>query len=195
MITHDMIRIKELGDGEREARVTLTCKGCYTPVHLKALIIQEIYGDKNKELELLERENARLNKTVTLLTYNGSIIQDQLTQVRRMLARIDRVSKITENKEPNPSKNIIQDIQEKTCTYFSISIELLKSNKRFKNIVLARHIAMYLTREQGFSFPEIAREFNRRDHTTVIHAVKKIEEQIMDDQKLGCMVDDIREAR
>ena len=62
-----------------------------------------------------------------------------------------------------------------TAQYFSFTIEQLCSNTRTPPLVQARHIAMYLCRElTDLSLPNIAREFGGKDHTTVMHGVKKI---------------------
>jgi chromosomal replication initiator protein len=67
-------------------------------------------------------------------------------------------------------------IVEKTAQHFDISLTDLLSPKRDKEIVLPRQVAMYLLRsELHLSFPKIATELGRKDHTTAIHSVDKIE--------------------
>jgi chromosomal replication initiator protein len=67
-------------------------------------------------------------------------------------------------------------IVERTARYFSVPMEDLLSPKRDKDIVYPRQIAMYLLRnELHMSFPKIANELGRKDHTTAIHSVDKIE--------------------
>jgi chromosomal replication initiator protein len=62
-----------------------------------------------------------------------------------------------------------------TADYFSISLEDLTSHSRSRNLVNARQIAMYLCRElTDLSLPSIGKHFGGKDHTTVMHAVKKI---------------------
>jgi chromosomal replication initiator protein len=59
---------------------------------------------------------------------------------------------------------------------FGISIDELLSSSRTRPLVNARQIAMYVCREvTDLSFPQIAKAFGKSDHTTVIHAVQKIE--------------------
>lgn len=63
--------------------------------------------------------------------------------------------------------------------YFDLRPEEFKSQKRNRNVSFPRQIAMYLCRDiLGLSLPKIGEEFGGRDHTTVIHAVKKIEEEV-----------------
>jgi len=69
----------------------------------------------------------------------------------------------------------IEDIQKKVASYFNINIREMSSSKRSKNIAYPRQIAMYATKElTTMSLPEIGRNFGGRDHTTVLHAVRKI---------------------
>lgn len=71
-----------------------------------------------------------------------------------------------------------KQVVERTARYFSISIEDILSPKRDKEIVYPRQIAMYMLRsELHMSFPKIAVELGRKDHTTAIHSVEKIEKE------------------
>jgi chromosomal replication initiator protein len=71
-----------------------------------------------------------------------------------------------------------KQIVERTARYFSVSIEDIMSPKRDKEIVYPRQIAMYMLRsELHMSFPKIASELGRKDHTTAIHSVDKIEKE------------------
>lgn len=73
------------------------------------------------------------------------------------------------------SKQII----DKTAKHFQLSVEEMCSEKRDKYIVIPRQIAMYLLRsELHLSFPKIANELGRKDHTTAIHSIEKIEKSI-----------------
>ena len=66
--------------------------------------------------------------------------------------------------------------------------------KRDKDIVVPRQIAMYLLRsELHLSFPKVARELGRKDHTTAIHSVEKIEKGMTFDQIIRQHVNEIKE--
>jgi chromosomal replication initiator protein len=66
-----------------------------------------------------------------------------------------------------------------TAQYFGLSIDDLCGQSRSRNLVLARQIAMYLCRElTELSLPKIGLEFGGRDHTTVMHADRKIRQQM-----------------
>ncbi len=76
----------------------------------------------------------------------------------------------------------IETIQKEVSNYFGIKVNDLKSNKKQKNIAFPRQISMYLVRRYtGASFPEIGEKFGGKDHSTVIHAVNKIENLIKED--------------
>jgi chromosomal replication initiator protein len=86
-----------------------------------------------------------------------------------------------------------KQIVERTAKYFQINLDELLSPKRDKDIVVPRQIAMYLLRsELHLSFPKIAHELGRKDHTTAIHSVEKIEKEMHYD---ALMRDNIREIK
>lgn len=88
------------------------------------------------------------------------------------------------------SKQVI----EKASKHFQISVEDMVGPKRDKDIVCPRQIAMYLLRsELHMSFPKIAAELGRKDHTTAIHSVEKIERELQFDNTLKQHVEEIKE--
>ena len=88
------------------------------------------------------------------------------------------------------SKQII----ERTSKHFQLRVDEICSPKRDKHIVVPRQIAMYLLRsELHLSFPKIAGELGRKDHTTAIHSVEKIEKAIKLDFLIREQVASIRE--
>jgi chromosomal replication initiator protein len=75
----------------------------------------------------------------------------------------------------NDRRVSIEEIQQKICDHFSITLAEMLSEKRTANLVKPRQIAMFLSKSlTTSSLPEIGRKFGGKDHTTVIHAVKKI---------------------
>lgn len=71
----------------------------------------------------------------------------------------------------------LESIMDKVANFFMLSVADLKSSSRKKNIALPRQVAMFLCRKHTrHSFPEIGQKFGGKDHTTIMHAVKKIEE-------------------
>lgn len=88
------------------------------------------------------------------------------------------------------SKQII----DRTAKHFQLDINEMCSEKRDKHIVVPRQIAMYLLRsELHLSFPKIATELGRKDHTTAIHSIEKIEKAIKLDFIIREQVASIRE--
>lgn len=80
----------------------------------------------------------------------------------------------------------IEDIQKVVARHFNVSKNDLLSNRRTRSIVRPRQIAMYLSKQMTpRSLPEIGRRFGGRDHTTVLHAVRKIDSLSEEDPKLA----------
>lgn len=87
-----------------------------------------------------------------------------------------------------------KQIIDKTARHFQIDVKELCSPKRDKHIVVPRQIAMYLLRsELHLSFPKIANELGRKDHTTAIHSVEKIEKAAKLDVMIREQISEIRE--
>jgi chromosomal replication initiator protein len=84
----------------------------------------------------------------------------------------------------------IDQIQRKVCDLFGIKLSDLKAKNRTKAISFPRQIAMYLSRQLTHaSLSEVGRAFGGKDHTTVLHAVDKIQTLLQEDPKLRKQVD------
>lgn len=93
-----------------------------------------------------------------------------------------------------PQHLTAKQIIDKTARHFQIDSKEMCSSKRDKYIATPRQIAMYLLRsELHMSFPRIAQELGRKDHTTAIHSVNKIEKAIKLDLTIREQVAEIRE--
>ena len=93
-----------------------------------------------------------------------------------------------------PQHITAKQIIDKTARHFQISPLEICSAKRDKHIVTPRQVAMYLLRsELHLSFPKIASELGRKDHTTAIHSVEKIEKAVKLDFLIREQVADIRD--
>jgi chromosomal replication initiator protein len=87
-----------------------------------------------------------------------------------------------------------KQVVEKTARYFHLSVDDLTGPQRDKEIVVPRQIAMYIIRnELHLSFPKVARELGRKDHTTAIHSVDKIEKEQAFDQEVRAAISSIKE--
>jgi len=90
------------------------------------------------------------------------------------------------------SKNKIEQVQQLVCNHYNISLEDLKSKKRMANISVPRQIGMYICRVcLKESLPKIGLEFGGKDHTTVMHSVKKIKKEIKNNSDLENQINKI----
>ena len=93
-----------------------------------------------------------------------------------------------------PKHITAKQILEQTARYYSLAVEDILSPKRDKEIVVPRQIAMHLLRtELKLSFPKIARECGRKDHTTAIHSVEKIQKELAIDPHLRQQLVELKE--
>ena len=87
-------------------------------------------------------------------------------------------------------KITVERIQQVVADYYMQTIDDLKSTSRKKDLVTARHVAMYLTRTlTNESLPDIGRAFGGRDHSSVLHATNKITEKAESDTRTKEMLD------
>jgi chromosomal replication initiator protein len=87
----------------------------------------------------------------------------------------------------------VEFIQKTVADYFDMKIVDIKSDKRLKNIVLARQIAIWFCRDMTkSSYPDIGQKFGGKDHSTIIHSYKKIDKTISEDPKLSNIIVEIR---
>ena len=84
-------------------------------------------------------------------------------------------------------------VQETVAKYFNINKDDLASNKRSNEIAFPRQIAMYLCREvANMSYPKIGEDFGNRDHSTVMHACKKIEKEVKEKNNTRLIVESVK---
>jgi chromosomal replication initiator protein len=82
----------------------------------------------------------------------------------------------------NSREITIEKIQKTVAEHFQIKVAELKSSRRLKNFVFPRQISMYICRKlTELSYPEIGAKFGGKDHSTIIHAIKKIDKKIEED--------------
>lgn len=90
-------------------------------------------------------------------------------------------------------QNDIASIQKAVADYYKITVEVLKGKKRSANIAYPRMVAMYMCRYMtDQSFPRIGLEFGGKDHTTVMHACNKIEEDLKNNSQLKEIINEIK---
>jgi chromosomal replication initiator protein len=101
---------------------------------------------------------------------------------------IERIDEILAHliRQGEPKRVRVEDIQRIVSRHFNVPRSDLLSNRRTRTIVRPRQVAMYLAKTlTPRSLPEIGRRFGGRDHTTVLHAVRKIEGEQLKDAKLS----------
>ena len=89
--------------------------------------------------------------------------------------------------------NDIHRIQRIVAEYFQITVDDIRGKKRNSNIAFPRQIAMYLCRNMtDESFPKIGIEFGGKDHSTVMHSVDKIEQEIKENKDLAKIIEKLK---
>jgi chromosomal replication initiator protein len=107
---------------------------------------------------------------------------------------IQIVSSMFEGSKNRPKHISSRQIIERTAKHFHVSMEDILGPKRDKDIVVPRQIAMYMLRsELHLSFPKIAHELGRKDHTTAIHSVEKIEKELSYESQIKQNVSELKE--
>jgi chromosomal replication initiator protein len=93
-------------------------------------------------------------------------------------------------RQVEPKRVKIEEIQRIVARHYQVSRADILSSRRTQTVVRPRQIAMYLAKQLTLrSLPEIGRRFGGRDHTTVLHAVRKIDELVKGNQTLADEVD------
>lgn len=153
-----------------------------------------------------ERENLEVPDDVLL--FIATNIKDNIRKLEGALIRIYAFasltgSDVTIDNAREILKDIISDesssapmsidkIQEVVSNHYHIQVKDLKSNKRTKNIVFPRHLAMYIARKMTEnSTTEIGKKFGNRDHTTVMYACKIIRKKLDDDPYFNSLLNKI----
>ena len=134
------------------------------------------------------------NDLITLLSnhsYKQNLINNLIAQVQ--LGNADGVNIDFESLPVSQRDNMIDFIQNLVASHFNLNIQELLSQRRSRSLARPRQIAMYLAKHHTTnSLPDIGRKFSNRDHTTVIHAVKKIDELIKKDNDIRQSVEELK---
>lgn len=115
-------------------------------------------------------------------------------EMRALEPNLDIAVSVLGSTRTRPKHLSAKQIIERTAKHFQVSMDDILGPKRDKDIVVPRQIAMYILRsELHLSFPKIARELGRKDHTTAIHSVEKIEKESQIDSSLRNAIAEIKE--
>jgi len=141
-----------------------------------------------------------------VITYIAQNIQSNIRKLEGALIRIYAYASLTNKTEvtlelaqealkhliSNNKKITLNDIKEVVANYYSIGVDELVSKKKTKNIAYPRQVAMFVARKlTDLSLPKLGDEFGGRDHSTVLHACNKIEEDIEKNHEIKKNIDDI----
>ena len=139
----------------------------------------------------MEAESVRVSEDVIL--FIAEQIQTNIRELEGALIRVvayalleekpislDMAKIVLKDMLRETTKSIsIEMVQKEVARFFQVSLADLRAKKRNRNIVQARQIAMYLSRQlANQSLPEIGNAFGGKDHTTVLHSCKKIEHEL-----------------
>ena len=164
--------------------------------------------DLETRIAILQKkaQTCKLEISDEIIQYIAQKIPSNIRQLEGALNKLEAYSTLTQTEIDFPlAKQILRDfitieekeisvqlIQKVTAEYFSIKTSVLLSKKRNRNIVTARHIAMYLAKElTDLPLMSIGDSFGGKDHTTVIHSCNKIKELIKSDKKVKYNIDRI----
>jgi chromosomal replication initiator protein len=115
-------------------------------------------------------------------------------EMRGVEPSVQIVSSLFEGAKSRPKHINARQIIERTAKHFHLSLDDILGPKRDKDIVVPRQIAMYMLRsELHMSFPKIAHELGRKDHTTAIHSVEKIEKEMSYESQIKQLVNELKE--
>lgn len=148
-----------------------------------------------------------LNFNAEILEYLANHIQSNIRELEGALTKLVAFCEMrgtTPSLEMaehmiSPSKTPMRHITpkqiiDKTARFFNLSSAELTSSRRVKEIVEPRQVAMYLMRtELQLSYPQIAKNVGRSDHTTAIHSIHKIENSLQNNQNLRAQILDLKD--
>lgn len=160
----------ELRLGILQSKLAAACinnSGLRIPVKVLEFIAHRVTSNV-RELE------GALNRVIASAVFLGREIT--IDSVREVLSDLVRAS---------DRVLTIEEIQKKVANHYDIKFSDMYSSKRAKNIAVPRQIAMYLCKQlTSMSLPDIGKGFGGRDHTTVLHAVRKIQDAVQKDRAI-----------
>ena len=158
---------------------------------------------------LNKAQTQKINLPIEVAEYVAQVINQNIRELEGALIKLGAYSKahstainlelakdLLGSSQSNGTKKLKPKVVLEICAdYYDISLKDITSSRRDREIVVPRQIAMYLMRSKlGMSFPKIASSLGGRDHTTIMHGVRKIEAQLQQDQQLGSDITQLSEA-
>lgn len=174
--------IADIAMPDFETRMAILKNKCEEKgINLKDSILE--YIAVNVKHNIRELEGA-LNKIIAWDQLNHTAIG--MEEVKQILSSV--LANLSQG--ALTSKKVIQEV----ASYYDLEESSLVGASRKRELVLPRQVIMYIMRiELGSSYPLIGQDLGGRDHTTAMHAFKKIERKIADDDRLRQQIDSIKQ--
>ena len=152
----------------------------------------------------MKADQNKINLPEDVIFFLANSISNNVRELEGYLIRIGAYSSLTSTPiDIEMAKKVLKDIlienskeitiekiQKTVAEHFQIKTSELKSSKRLKNIVFPRQVAMYICRKlTNYSYPEIGSKFGGKDHSTIIHAIKKIEKIMKEDIQMKNIIE------
>ena len=169
-------------------RLAAGAHGCLPARRASRLLILEKFAQRR---QLASHADAWLAEN---LNGSGRVLEGAITRLaelsRRQARPIDlEAVRLEFRPEAESGAMTVEQIADRVSDYFRIDSKQLKSRRRFSRIQVPRQVTMYLIRQlTSLSFEEIGTHFGGRDHSTVLHACKKIERSLAAESELTTAV-------
>lgn len=163
-------------------------------LNVRLEILQKRLAIAKRRFPNLSISDDVLEFVASKITGNGRDLEGAFTRIvaRNQLAKYEITLETAESairdliRPIEPKRVRIERIQRIVAKHFNVTKQEIVSSRRTRSIVRPRQISMYLAKTMtNRSFPDIGRRFGGRDHTTVLHAVRKIESLMADDPGLA----------
>lgn len=152
------------------------------------------------QISEVELDQATAEYIASLIKTNIRELEGALNQllafceVRKIKPGIEVAKGFLGSGDMRPKNLSAKQVIDASAKHFQVEVADIIGPKRDKDIVLPRQVAMYMLRnELKLSFPRIARELGRKDHTTAIHSVEKIERESHIDPDLRTKISELRD--
>lgn len=169
---------------------------------LRRKILEKKLAEKHRQFPGFKIESGLLDFIAGRVLGPGRVLEGALNRVLAQTVMIgeavtlENVKFAISNVAGHSDRRVtVDEIQKAVVEYFDLSIEELLSARRTKLVAHARQVAMYLCRSLTTrSYPDIAKRFRKRDHTTVMHAFRKIKSACEKDSEIGGDIEAITRA-
>lgn len=164
-----------------------------TDYELRLGILQQKVDYYRQQYQDLTISNGVLEFLAHRITTNVRVLEGALTRLFAFASLVGREINmelaqdcLADILRASDRKLTIEEIQRKVAEHYNIRLSDMVGPKRHRNIARPRQVAMFLAKQlTPRSLPEIGRRFGGRDHTTIMHGVRKIEELVASDSQLS----------